>query len=342
MPVSVRDVAALAGVSLGTVSNVLNRPDKVAPDTVSRVLDAIDRLGFVRNDSARQLRAGRSSTIGLVVLDAGNPFFTDLARGVEDAAAARGFAVLVGNSDESTDRERTYIDLFEERRVAGLLISPAGDDLSRLDRLQRNGTTVVLVDRHAGEDRFASVSVDDVAGGRLAADHLIAIGRRRIAFVGGPFAIRQVADRFRGASERIAAAGVSLEVIETSSLSVLEGRRVGEDIQRRPASERPDAVFAANDLVAVGLEQAFIMRGSIAVPGEIALVGYDDIAFAEATVVPLTSVRQPSRDIGSRALALLLQQTEAPRDAERPAMEHVEFQPELVVRASTGAERATA
>jgi LacI family transcriptional regulator len=336
MAVSVREVAALAGVSLGTVSNVLNRPDKVAPTTVERVQAAIAELGFVRNDSARQLRAGRSSTVGLVVLDGGNPFFGDVARGAEDAAMAGGFAVLVGNSDESPERERTYLDLFAERRVAGLLVSPAGDDLSRIARLRDQGTAVVLVDRRADDEHFSSVSVDDVAGGRLAVSHLVDVGRRRIAFVGGPFGIRQIADRHAGALAAATAAGVELEVIPTSTLSVLEGRRVGEELQRRPAADRPDAVFAANDLVAVGLEQAFIMRGTVRVPDEIAIVGYDDIAFAEAAVVPLTSIRQPAQDLGRRAFELLLHQVEHGQDVE---LEHVEFTPELVVRQSTVDER---
>ena len=335
MAVSVREVAALAGVSLGTVSNVLNRPDKVAPGTVERVQSAIATLGFVRNDSARQLRAGRSSTVGLIVLDGGNPFFTDVARGAEDAAMDNGLAVLIGNSDESTDRERTYVDLFEERRVAGLLISPAGDDLSRLARLRDQGTAVVLVDRRADDEHFASVSVDDVAGGRIAVQHLAAIGRTHIAFVGGPFGIRQVADRHAGALAAAQAAGIRLEALPTTSLSVLEGRRIGEAIQARPAAERPDAVFAANDLLAVGLEQAFIMRGTIAVPEQIAIVGYDDIAFAESAVVPLTSVRQPAQDLGRRAIELLTKQVEQGQDID---LEHVEFTPELVVRQSSVAD----
>ncbi|MCS6568559.1 LacI family transcriptional regulator [Curtobacterium flaccumfaciens pv. flaccumfaciens] len=335
MAVSVREVAALAGVSLGTVSNVLNRPDKVAPGTVERVQSAIATLGFVRNDSARQLRAGRSSTVGLIVLDGGNPFFTDVARGAEDAAMDNGLAVLIGNSDESTDRERTYVDLFEERRVAGLLISPAGDDLSRLARLRDQGTAVVLVDRRADDEHFASVSVDDVAGGRIAVEHLATIGRTHIAFVGGPFGIRQVADRHAGALAAAQAAGIRLEALPTTSLSVLEGRRIGEAIQARPAAERPDAVFAANDLLAVGLEQAFIMRGTIAVPEQIAIVGYDDIAFAESAVVPLTSVRQPAQDLGRRAIELLTKQVEQGQDID---LEHVEFTPELVVRQSSVAD----
>lgn len=123
--IGVRDVAASAGVSVGTVSNVLNSPGKVSAGTVKRVQAAITKLGFVRNDAARQLRAGRS--IGLVVLDVANPFFSDAARGAEERAAEQGLAVLLGNSDENIDRESAYLDLFEEQRVLGVLISPLGD-----------------------------------------------------------------------------------------------------------------------------------------------------------------------------------------------------------------------
>jgi LacI family transcriptional regulator len=175
---SVRDVALRAGVSVGTVSNVLNRPAKVTADTVARVQRAIDELGFIRNDAARQLRAGHSKTVGLVVLDVRNPFFTDVARGAEDKAAEAGLTVILGNSDENTDRESAYLDLFEEQRVHGVLISPFGDITTRLERLRQRGIPAVLVDRSSGDASFSSVSVDDLAGGRLAVEHLVAQGRR--------------------------------------------------------------------------------------------------------------------------------------------------------------------
>lgn len=334
MAVSVRDVAAAASVSVGTVSNVLNRPDKVAPDTVARVLAAIDELGFVRNDAARQLRAGRSRSIGLVVLDVRNPFFTDVARGAEDRAAEEGMTILLGNSDENADRERSYLDLFEEQRVHGVLISPLGDDESRLQRLRRRGTSVVLVDRVSEDGSLSSVAVDDVVGGELAVRHLTGGGRRRIAFVGGPTSIRQVADRLEGARKAIAeTSDAELEVIETPSLTVLDGRAAGEAIRERPPADRPDAVFAANDLLAMGVLQAFNMMGSVRVPDDIALVGYDDIDFAAAAVVPLSSIRQPAWLIGYTAVDLLLK---AAAEPDRTA-EQVVFQPELVVRDSTGA-----
>lgn len=333
MAVSVREVAAAAGVSVGTVSNVLNRPDKVAESTVERVREAIAALGFVRNDAARQLRAGRSRSIGLIVLDAGNPFFADVARGAEARADEDHLSVLLGNSDEDAGREGGYLDLFREQRVNGVLITPASDDVSGLQRLADAGTPVVLVDHEIPGSGFCSVSVDDVEGGYLATRHLLEIGRRRIAFLAGPLSIAQVAHRLDGARRAIAEVpGASLEVIEVPALTVLHGRDAGDAVAARPAQDRPDAVFAANDLLAVGLLQAFTMTRNLHVPDDIALVGYDDIDFASATVVPLTSIRQPARLIGHTAVELLLRSINDPDgDYER----NVRFRPELVVRAST-------
>ena len=345
---SVRDVALKARVSVGTVSNVLNRPSKVSAQTIERVTAAIAELGFIRNDAARQLRAGRSKTIGLVVLDVRNPFFTDLARGAEDQAAAAGLSVILGNSDENTEREATYLDLFDEQRVHGLLISPYGEITTRLASLRARGIAAVLVDRRSGDDDgFSSVSVDDFAGGRMAVEHLISIGRRRIAFVGGSSEIRQVSDRLLGAREAITnhsgaaayatdgadATAAELEVLPTDALTVIEGRRIGAELRDRDPQDRPDAVFAANDLVALGILQALMMQGigTVRVPEEIALIGYDDIDFAAAAVVPLSSIRQPSALLGQTAVEILLQEADDPTLPPR----QIEFQPELVVRAST-------
>ncbi|MGA0567966.1 LacI family DNA-binding transcriptional regulator [Rathayibacter sp. KR2-224] len=330
--VSVRDVAIAAGVSVGTVSNVLNRPDRVAAATVERVNAAIAELGFVRNDAARQLRAGRSRSIGLIVLDVGNPFFTDVARGAEQRAAEDGFSVLLGNSDESSLRESGYLDLFEEQRVHGVLISPVTDDLPRLRKTRDRGIPVVLVDREAADRSFSSVAVDDVAGGRTAMEHLIETGRRRIAFVGGPSSIRQVADRLSGA--RIAAserAGVALEYVPTSSLTVRAGAEAAAELMSRDPASRPDAILAANDLVSIGALQAAIAAGRRP-PEDLAIIGYDDIDFAAAATVPLSSMRQPAALIGHTALELLLGEAEQGEGFEP---KQIVYQPELVVRQST-------
>jgi LacI family transcriptional regulator len=330
-----REVAAAAAVSVGTVSNVLNAPEKVAPATVARVQAAIDALGFVRNDAARQLKAGRSRSVGLVVLDVGNPFFTDIARAAEHRAGDYNLTVLLGTSDDDPRRERAYVDAFDEQRVFGLLMSPIGDDLDRLLLLRNRGVPVVLVDRDGSGTPFDSVAVDDVAGGHLAVRHLCDIGRRRIAFVGGPAQLRQVRDRRVGARDAVAAVpGAHLEVIDTPALTVLEGRAAGEMLRERPPAQRPDAVFCANDLLAIGVLQALTLMGGLRVPDDIALVGYDDIDFARSAVVPLTSVRQPTGPIGTTAIDLLV---EAAKDLDGHVPRHVVFQPELVTRGSTTA-----
>lgn len=336
---SIRDVAQRAGVSVGTVSNVLNRPGEVSAESIERVHRAIEELGYVRNDAARKLRAGTSTTVGFVVLDGQNPFFGDVVRGAEDEASKHGIAILYGNTDEDVARERLYLDLFEEQQVRGVLISPYSDINPRLERLRARGIPAVLVDRLSGDGRFSSVSVDSVVGGRMAVEHLIGTGRRRIAFVGGPFEIRQVTDRLAGARVAVenSTEPVEIEVVATSALTVAEGAAAGARILSRPRREWPDAIFAANDLLALGLLQALIVDGRMLVPDEIAIIGFDDISFASAAAVPLSSMRQPSGMIGRTALRILLEETADPDLIPRQTV----FQPELVVRRSTAPRAAS-
>jgi LacI family transcriptional regulator len=327
-----KDVAAHAGVSLGTVSNVINRPDMVSERTRRRVQAAIAELGFVRNESARQLRGGGSRTLAYVVLDTSNPFFTDVARGVQDAADGAGLAVYLCNSGEDNGRQSFYLDLLEQQRVEGVLITPVDAADPRIGALATRGTPVVLVDRGAGPER-CSVTVDDVLGGDLAVTHLLETGHRRIAFVGGPRAIGQVADRITGAEQAIARAetDAGLTILETAALNVAEGRRAGERIAGLPTARRPSAAFCANDLLALGLLQQMVRLG-LRVPDDLAIVGYDDIDFAEAAAVPLTSVSQPRHLLGRTAAELLLAEARGSGTHEH---QQVTFAPELVVRAST-------
>ncbi|UAJ78444.1 LacI family DNA-binding transcriptional regulator [Leifsonia sp. ZF2019] len=332
-PASIRDVAQHAGVSVGTVSNVLNRPDEVSAELVVRVTRSIQALGYVPNDAARRLRKGVSTIVGFVVLDGQNPFFNDVVRGAEDEASKHSIAILYGNTDEDADRERLYLDLFEEQQVRGVLIAPFGDIQPRLEQLRQRGIRAVLVDRFGGSSRFSSVSVDSVAGGRMAVEHLIETGRRRIAFVGGPFEIRQVRDRLAGArvAAENASAPVELEVVATAAMTVEQGAEAGARILSRPRHELPDALFASNDLIALGLLQAIVADGRVAVPDDIAIIGFDDIAFAGAAAVPLSSMRQPRSMIGRTALRILLEETADPELIPRQTV----FQPELVARRST-------
>ncbi|MET8310355.1 LacI family DNA-binding transcriptional regulator [Micromonospora sp. NPDC005173] len=337
---NIKEVARHAGVSLGTVSNVLNRPDMVAPATRQRVLDAITTLGYVRNDSARQLRAGHSRTVAIVVLDVANPFFTDVVRGAEQVIEEAGAMLVVCNSGEDGARERRHLELLEEQRVRGVLITPVDHGPQpNLDRLIDRGIPVVLVDRGTGRVNRCSVAVDDVLGGRLAMDHLLDQGHHRIAYLGGPLSIAQVADRHAGAAAALEERGsdAELRVAVTISLTVAAGRRAAEELLTLPARQRPTAVFCANDLIALGVLQELTARG-LRVPADVAIVGYDDIEFADAAAVPLSSVRQPRDQLGRTAAQLLLEEAEA---GDRHQHRHVVFQPELVVRRSSDQPRRT-
>jgi LacI family transcriptional regulator len=328
--VSMKDVARHAGVSVGTVSNVLNRPEIVSPDRRERVEAAIAELGYVRNDAARQLKLGQSRTVGAIVLDSGNPFYAQLVGGIEAAAEDSQLMVIAGSSGNRERRERMYLSLFEEQRVRGILLASTGGSAELVETIRGRGTPVVLVESER-DAHGSSVSVDDFAGGEIAVQHLAAQGRRRIGVVAARQDLRQVADRLHGARRAAEVAGIEIEVIEAEDLTVLAGRTVGEAVVARSRAERPDAVFCVNDLLAVGVLQAFAFRHQVAVPEEIALVGYDDIAFARSTVVPLTSVSQPADLMGRTALALLEEEIARPGAAPR----HVSFTPKLVEREST-------
>src|ERR1700754_5187259 len=236
MAASIKEVAQRAGVSLGTVSNVLNRPDIVSPQTRQGVQEGIEELGFVRNDSARQLRAGRSRTVAIVVLDVSNPFFTDVVRGAEAVVEGAGGMVVVCNSGGTAAREHRHLEVLEEQRVQGILVTRVSDGRQpRLDRIVTRGIPVVLVDRGAGLPNQCSVAVDDVLGGRLAAEHLAERGHRRIALVGGPMSLRQVTDRRAGAEAALAERGLPTPlVVETPALSVTTGREAADEIANRP------------------------------------------------------------------------------------------------------------
>jgi len=333
---SVKDVAAAAGVSLGTVSNVMNRPEVVSARTRERVERAMAELGFVRNESARHLRAGSSRTVGLVVLDIANPFFTDVAQGIEQAAEQRDLSLFLCNSDNRAERELSYLRRLQQQRVQGILITPVDPNSPTLQEVAR-GTHVVIVDRVSDADSLCSVAVDDLLGGRLAAQHLLELGHDRIAFVGGPRTLGQVRDRLAGARNALTDAGrdpEDLVVVAIDALTVAEGRAAGQRIAGIPAADRPTAAFCANDLVALGLLQQCVALG-LHVPGDLAIVGYDDIDFAAAAAVPLSSVRQPRAQLGRTAAQLLFDEI---AEGTEHTHRNVVFQPELIARASTALE----
>jgi LacI family transcriptional regulator len=329
-PVGIREVAERAGVSIGTVSNVLNKPEIVAKSTRERVQSIIEDMGFVRNDLARQLKMGRGKTLGMIVLSVANPFFADLAHACESAAEEVGYTVILGSSDHMQAREDRYMDLFEEQRVSGLLITPSAGATERMKNKHDRGMRMVLFDALADQSEFCTVALDGLEGGKLAVQHLVDTGRKRIAFVAG--ASYLIEDRWTGAQWVCDNnPGVSLERIDTVDQSVAAGHATGEAIAALPAHQRPDAIFAGTDQLAIGLMQALVLADDIDVPRDIAIIGYDDIDYAASAIIPLTTIRQPTDAIAREAIRLI----EADSQLEPHDHERIRLMPELIVRAST-------
>jgi LacI family transcriptional regulator len=319
--VTVSDVAAHAGVSRATVSYALTQPGRLSDEMLARVQASIAELGYVRNDAARRLRVGRSMALGLVVANSRNPVFAELASGVEAEAAKHGMFILLANANDNPTRELEYLRFFESQQVDGVLIAPVGSVPAELVELGRKGTPFVLLGKPEAETIYPSVSGDGRAGGRLAAEHLIAQGRRRLLFVGGPHP--QVADRREGAMDAVKAAeGVGLETISVPLQTAQAGEEVADRLLRR--AELPDGIFAGNDLLALGLMHRLIAAG-VNIPQALSLIGYDDIEFAEFAIVPLTSVRHAGDEMGAAAVRKLL-------DAGSAEQRDAEFVPQLMIR----------
>jgi LacI family transcriptional regulator len=330
MSVSLRDVAKAAKVSVGTVSNVLNRPEVVAPETLARVQGTIRDLGFVPNGFARHLRSGHSRTLGLIVPDVANPFFTEVARGVEDAASKRDYAVFLCNSDESASKEDRYINVLIEQQVRGVLITPTDVKSDRLDAMRDRGIAVALVDREIKGRKQCSVSVDDVHGGQLGIEYLTGLGHTDIAWVCGPDSIPQVADRGAGVAKAAKFAGAKVETIRIPLHNTAQGEEAAKKILALKTT--PTAIFCANDLLALGVMRT-LRENKFKIPEQVSVLGYDDIEFAASAAVPLSSISQPAYQMGVTAADLLLNECE---EADTHEHQQIRFQPQLVERASTG------
>jgi LacI family transcriptional regulator len=333
--VTIRDVAEQAGVSLGTASNVLNRPEIVAPGTLERVLAVIDRLGFVRSSAAHQMRGGASRCFGAVVLDASNPFSTEIIRGLEDGVNEKGCAVVVCSSDGSPEREANYLRLLEEQRVQGIVITPATRSVRHLETLRDRGTLVVLLDRRSKDGELCSVSVDHARGGELAGRHLFDLGHRRIAFINGPLHLTQCAERRRGIRRAARQAGLDPEecIIEYTidPITAFDQAVLAVD-SFLALTDRPTGVVCVDDRIAFIVLRALSER-RIRVPRDISVVGYDDVDFAAMFSPTLTSIRQPKYELGRAAARLLIEETVDPNHRHGD----IRFEPELIARQSTTA-----
>ncbi len=324
--VRIREVAERAGVSVGTVSNTLNHPERVSRATSAAVHEAVRELGFVPNQHARVLMGAPSNVIGLVVVDVLSPFFMEIAHAVERAARDAGHVVILCNSENEHDKEADLLQMLAAQRVRGALLSPAGGDEPSIAGL--HGFPVVYLD-YKETPESCSVSVDHVAGGYLAANHLLSLGHTKLAFVGGRPGLQQFALRARGMREAILAAGLdpadTLVEVHEAGIGLESGR---DAAQRLLAEGLPSGICCGNDMIAFGVFRELRRRG-VRIPEDVALVGYDDVEFAKSWIVPLTSVRQPTQEMGRRAAELLLEHaTGDPNHGHQ----QIVLQPELIVR----------
>lgn len=337
--VKLADVAEAAGVSPATVSRVVNDPAMVRAETRARVEEAIRRLGYRPSRVARRLRlsTGCSTLLGLIIPDLQNPFFADLARGVEDAAQRHGYTVLIGNADEDAAKEQRYLQVMRAESVDGVILPPAGRRSPAAEELLRTGTPVVCVDRRLTGPRMDVAVIDNVRGAYDATAHLIERGHSRIGFIHGRLQLSTSRERLQGYRDALRDRGLEFapDLTRAGDSRQSSGKRLALDLFRQPRP--PTALLVGNSMMTLGALEA-VREAALRIPRDLALVGYDDMPWALAVDPPLTVVRQPGYELGERATELLLRRIADPGRSAATVM----LQPELVVRRSSGSRPASA
>jgi LacI family transcriptional regulator len=330
--VTLREVARLAGVHPGTVSRALNPETRelVNSETIRRVIQAAEELGYRPNPIARGLKTNRSYTIGVLIPDIQNPLFPPIVRGIEDRLDDDGYTALIANTENEPERERTSIEALRARQVDGFITATARSDHAMLDELVVLEIPLVLVNRRLEDRSLPSATADDRAGMLLAVRHLIDLGHRRIAHIAGPQDLSTGHARHAGFLEAMRGARLEPELVRAAdAFTEAEGARICAELLD---SGRPfTAIAAGNDLLALGCYDVFAERG-IACPAEISVVGFNDMPFAARFNPPLTSVRIPHYEVGMVAAELLLERIQRPGAEPR----ELQLDPELVVRDSSG------
>jgi DNA-binding LacI/PurR family transcriptional regulator len=327
-----REVAGRAGVSPATVSRVLNGHDNVREDYRARVLQAVAELDYRPNRLARNLRRQRADMIGVVVSDIENPHFSESVRAVEDAAYRHGYRVLLCNTDETPDKQRAYLQMLAQERVLGVILSPSDPASDGIAELLDLGIPVVALDRQVTDERADTVVADNVAAARIATEHLVAAGHRRVGLIAGSPGVETGSERLRGYTSGMRAAGLE-PMVASGRFRMEEGRTATHELLADESP--PTALVAGNNLTAVGALQA-LREAGLAVPREVGLVAVDDPFWAELTNPPLTTVAQPVRAMAHKAMSFLLERIEGRRAGSRREV----FPVELRQRSSCGVPRA--
>ena len=331
---TISDVAQLAGVHRSTAARALSpsASGMLKPETVVRVTQAADRLGYATNTLARGLRTSRSQTVGVLLPDLNNPLFPPIVRGIEDALLPHGYTALIASTDNDAERERVYFQALLGRQVDGFIIATARDQDPVLDEARRRGIAVVLINRTNTARDFPLVTGDDREGVRAAVRHLVDLGHRRIAHLTGPDGVSSSTIRRSAFREAIAEHGLPAEdapILPCAGFTEDAGRVGAEALLAR--SPRPTAIFAANDLIALGVLRAIQAHG-LSCPEDISVVGFNDMRFADAFSPPLTTVHVPHQLMGAEAGGLILEQLGRPD----PVGKSILLPVTLTVRGSTG------
>jgi len=327
---SIRDVAARAGVSVTTVSHTLNATRFVSAEAKAKVHEAAHALGYVPSEIARGLKHNTTRTLGMLVPNNSNPYFAEIIRGVEHHCYGAGYSLLLCNSNDDPQQQADHLRVLAERRVDGIVLVASGDDDSIVAACKDLRLPLVLVDREIDAIAVDLIEVDHAAGGQMATAHLLSLGHARVACIGGPSDLRPSQQREAGWRRALAAARIAPRADEIVRGDF--GPASGAAAMRRllQSTHRPTAVFVCNDMMAIGALHAAHEAG-IAVPAQLAIVGFDDIELAAYTSPPLTTVAQPKEAIGTGAAGLLLERLRDGRSEPRRAI----LQPELHKRAST-------
>jgi LacI family transcriptional regulator len=328
---TMRDVARLAGVSTATVSFAINNNPRVSPTLRARVMAAIEQTGYAPDAAARALRRGVAPSIGLIVTDITNPSFATIALAVERAARARGYGVFICNTDEQPEEERSYLRLMRAQRVAGLLLATSGrDDAAHAAELAAEvAMPTVLIDRPMSGLAWDSVVTDNVGAAQAAVAHLVALGHRRIGYVGGLPHLVLADQRLAGYRRALADGGIPYDprLVRQGNYRPHEAAASARALLDRP--DRPTAIFGTNAVTVLGVMQGIAELG-LAVPREVSVAGVDDVPWATAVRPGLTTVAQPCAELGALAVEMLLARIAQPDLPPR----HVVLPTQLVVRGS--------
>ena len=327
---TIREVAESAGVSYATVSHVINNTRVVSPETRERVLAAMTALNYRPNALARSLRRGKTNTLGLVLPDSANPFFAEISRSIEDEAFNKGYSVFLCNTELDTQRELFYVDVLSKKQVDGIIFVAAGDQADSLDFLIRENMPVVMIDRDVPNVQVDAVLPDHQLGGYLATRHLLELGHTRIACIAGPSSITPSAERITGYRKALEEAGVPYDekLVIRGDYHAQSGLEITTSIlQMNP---RPTAIFALNDLMALGALRA-AAEANCSIPQDLAVVGYDNLELSQFTNPPLTTIAQPKQEIGVQAVNLLVRRI----DQKGLPPSRLVLPPELIIRRST-------